>query len=91
MEKNNTGKVISAYGNLLHVELEKNIRQGEVGYVKLKDLSFASEVIEIAGNVAKLQVFEDTSGIKLNTPVLSGVQGSKEREASVRALEDFKH
>ena len=27
------------------------------------------EVIEIAGNEAKIQVFEDTRGIKLGTPV----------------------
>ena len=31
------------------------------------------------------------SMLPMKEPVLSGVQGSKEREASVRALEDFKH
>jgi len=69
MTKNNTGKVVSAYGNLLHVEFDNNIKQGEVGYVKLKDLSFASEVIEIADDVAKVQVFEDTKGIQLGAMV----------------------
>ena len=28
-----------------------------------------AEVIEIVGNVAKIQVFEDTRGVRLNTPV----------------------
>ncbi|MBN2478859.1 MAG: V-type ATP synthase subunit A [Parachlamydiales bacterium] len=69
MEKNATGSVIKAFGNLLHVEFQGNIKQGEVSYVKVNDKQFSSEVIEISDNIAKIQVFEDTSGIKLNTPV----------------------
>lgn len=64
-----TGKVIKAFGNLLHVEFEGDIRQGEVATVRLGDLGLKAEVIEIAGNQAKVQVFEDTRGIKLGTPV----------------------
>lgn len=63
------GSVIQAFGNLLHVRFEGNIRQGEVATVKVGEESLLSEVIEIAGDVAKVQVFEDTRGIKLNTPV----------------------
>ncbi|NGX34636.1 MAG: V-type ATP synthase alpha chain [Candidatus Anoxychlamydiales bacterium] len=69
MEKKATGTVIKAFGNLLHVLFEGDIKQGEVSYVKLGSKLFASEVIEIAGNEAKIQVFEDTSGIKLNSKV----------------------
>nr|NGX33053.1 V-type ATP synthase alpha chain [Candidatus Anoxychlamydiales bacterium] len=69
MEKKATGIVIKAFGNLLHVLFEGDIKQGEVSFVKLANRLFASEVIEIASNVAKIQVFEDTSGIKLNAPV----------------------
>jgi len=69
MEKKATGIVIKAFGNLLHVKFEGNIRQGEVSFVRIDDKSFASEVIEIAANEAKIQVFEDTSGIKVNNPV----------------------
>ncbi len=50
-----TGKVVKAFGNLLHVAFEGNVRQGEV--------------IEVAGKEVKVQVFEDTRGIKLGTPV----------------------
>jgi V/A-type H+-transporting ATPase subunit A len=64
-----TGKVIKAFGNLLHVEFEGPIRQGEVAMVKLGNLHLKAEVIEIANKFAKLQVFEDTRGIKLGTPV----------------------
>lgn len=64
-----TGVVVQAFGNLLHVRFEGFIKQGEVARVQLGAASLLAEVIEIAGNEAKLQVFEDTRGIKLNTPV----------------------
>jgi V/A-type H+/Na+-transporting ATPase subunit A len=64
-----SGNVVKAFGNLLHVQYEGNIKQGEVAYIKIDDLLIAAEVIEIAGDEAKLQVFEDTRGVKLNTEV----------------------
>ncbi len=63
------GKVVKAFGNLIQVEFEGNIRQGEVAMVNLGNTSLKGEVIEIVGNEAKVQVFEDTRGIKLGTPV----------------------
>ncbi len=63
------GVVVKAFGNLLQVEFEGNIRQGEVAMVILGDVSLKAEVIEIVGNEAKIQVFEDTRGVKLGTPV----------------------
>lgn len=68
-EKHATGTVRAAFGNLLHVSFEGSIRQGEMGRVQLGDESLLAEVIEIAGDIAKLQVFEDTYGIKCGTPV----------------------
>ncbi|MDE3045820.1 MAG: V-type ATP synthase subunit A [Verrucomicrobiota bacterium] len=65
-----TGSVVEAFGNLLHVRFEGAIRQGEIAKVKVGQELLLAEVIEIAGSVAKLQVFEDTRGIKLNTPVV---------------------
>jgi V/A-type H+-transporting ATPase subunit A len=70
MEIKAKGNVIKAFGNLLHVKFEGNIRQGEVAFVHLGDLQFASEVIEIANDIAKIQVFEDTSGIQLGASVI---------------------
>lgn len=70
MDKQNaTGQVVQAFGNLLHVRFEGAIRQGEVAYVKVGNASLLAEVIEIAGSEAKIQVFEDTRGVKLNTTV----------------------
>ena len=63
------GKVVKAFGNLLQVEFEGNIRQGEVAMVHLEWRQLKGEVIEIAGNEAKIQVFEDTKGVKFDTPV----------------------
>lgn len=64
-----TGSVTEAFANLLHVRFEGNIRQGELVKVKVGSESLLGEVIEIAGTIAKVQVFEDTRGVKLNTPV----------------------
>lgn len=64
-----TGVVVEAFGNLLHVRFEGAIRQGEVARVKIGEESLLAEVIEIAGTIAKIQVFEDTRGIRLNTRV----------------------
>lgn len=64
-----TGTVIKAFGNLLEIAFEGNIRQGEVAMVNLDGVSLKSEVIEINGDQAKIQVFEDTKGVKFGTPV----------------------
>ncbi len=64
-----TGQVTKAFGNLLQVRFEGSIRQGEVAMVNVGGKNLKSEVIEIIGDEAKIQVFEDTREIKLNTPV----------------------
>lgn len=69
-EKTQTrGRVLKAYGNLLQVEFEGSIRQGEVAMVEVEGTELKAEVIEILGNEAKIQVFEDTRGIKLGCPI----------------------
>jgi V/A-type H+-transporting ATPase subunit A len=69
MKVNATGKVVKAFGNLLHVEFEGNIKQGEVVNVCLPNLTLKGEVIEIANTEAKVQVFEDMRGVMYETPV----------------------
>lgn len=64
------GKVTYVLGNLIKVEFEGAILQGEIGFVQLKNESLKAEVIEIDDKVAKMQVFEDTRGIKYGTPVI---------------------
>ena len=71
LEKSNTvqGEVVKAFGNLLQVKFKGNIRQGEVAMVIVDGLKLKGEVIEIIGDEAKIQVFEDTKGVKFDTPV----------------------
>ncbi|MBS0620774.1 MAG: V-type ATP synthase subunit A [Verrucomicrobia bacterium] len=65
-----SGKVTKAFGNLLYVEFHGDIHQGEVCMIRLGGgVSLKAEVIEIVGNVAKVQVFEDTRGVRLGTAV----------------------
>lgn len=64
-----TGQIVKAFGNLLFVEFKGHIKQGEVAFIKLDGIELKSEVIEINGDFAKVQVFEDTRGIKLGTKV----------------------
>ncbi|OJU81269.1 MAG: V-type ATP synthase subunit A [Chlamydia sp. 32-24] len=64
-----TGRVIKALGNLLQVEFDGIIRQGEVAMVHVGDSKLKAEVIEIVGKEAKIQVFEDTRNISYNTKI----------------------
>src|SRR5512147_542308 len=64
-----TGSVVEAFGNLLHVQFEGDIRQGEMAKVHVGADHLLAEVIEIAGTLAKVQVFEDTYDVKRHTPV----------------------
>ena len=58
------GKVVGVNGNMVSVEFDGNVSMNEVAYVKVEDSSLKSEVIRIRGNVAQLQVYEMTKGIK---------------------------
>ncbi len=68
-KKHATGKVVKAFGNLIQVVFEGDIRQGEVAMVLTNNIRLKAEVIEIIGNEAKIQVFEDTKGITLGNLV----------------------
>lgn len=64
------GLVKKVFGNLLHVEYQGDIQQGEVVMIQLdKGHPLKAEVIEVIGNAAKIQVFEDTRGISFGMQV----------------------
>ncbi len=65
----NTGKVVSINGNLVSVEFNGNVSMNEICYVKIKDTALKSEVIRIKGNIAQIQVYEMTAGIKCGDSV----------------------
>ncbi len=65
----NTGKVVSVNGNLVSVEFDGNVSMNEICYVKVGDTALKSEVIRIRGNIAQIQVYEMTNGIKCGDEV----------------------
>jgi len=65
----NRGKVVSINGNLVSVEFEGTVSMNEICYVKVDDTALKSEVIRIRGNIAQIQVYEMTGGIKCGDEV----------------------
>ncbi|MBR4372758.1 MAG: V-type ATP synthase subunit A [Treponema sp.] len=63
------GKVVGVNGNMVSVEFDGTISMNEVAYVKVEGSSLKSEVIRIRGNVAQMQVYEMTKGIKAGDEV----------------------
>lgn len=68
MEKK-IGKITGINGNIIRAEFWHDVRQNEVAYVVIGDLRLKSEVIRIKKNIAELQVFETTKGLKSGMPV----------------------
>ena len=60
----NVGKVVSINGNLVSVEFSGNVSMNEICYVMVDKTQLKSEVIRIRGNIAQIQVYEMTGGIK---------------------------
>ncbi|MBE6550338.1 MAG: V-type ATP synthase subunit A [Ruminococcaceae bacterium] len=65
----NIGKVVSINGNLVSVEFDGSVSMNEICLVKVGETSLKSEVIRIRGNVAQIQVYEMTDGIKCGDEV----------------------
>ncbi len=60
----NKGKVLSINGNLVSVRFEGNVSMNEICYVNVDNTKLKSEVIRIRGDIAQIQVYEMTNGIK---------------------------
>ena len=65
----NKGKVVSVNGNLVSVEFDGNVSMNEICFVKVEGTALKSEVIRIRGNIAQIQVYEMTGGIKCGDEV----------------------
>jgi V/A-type H+/Na+-transporting ATPase subunit A len=59
------GRIVAISGNMIQARFTGHITQNEVGYVILQDKKLKSEVIKIEGDIAFLQVFETTKGLKV--------------------------
>ncbi len=65
----NKGKVVSINGNLVSVRFEGNVSMNEICFVNVDGTKLKSEVIRIKGNIAQIQVYEMTGGIKCGDDV----------------------
>jgi len=64
------GTIVGINGNMVSVEVASGaLVQNEVAYVDCGDEHLKAEVIKIRGNIANMQVFEDTQGIKVGQDV----------------------
>ncbi len=65
----NKGKVVSVNGNLVSVRFDGNVSMNEICFVNVDGTKLKSEVIRIRGNIAQIQVYEMTGGIKCGDDV----------------------
>ncbi len=69
MSTMNNGTITGINGNLLRVKFSRPVAQNEVGYARVGGLGLKAEVIRIRGSQAELQVFEDTSDLRVGDQV----------------------
>ena len=65
----NKGKVVSVNGNLVSVKFEGTVSMNEICFVIVDGTRLKSEVIRVRGDVAQIQVYEMTDGIKYGDEV----------------------
>lgn len=63
------GRVVGVNGNMVVASFDGSVIQNEVAYVRVGDTRLKSEVIRVRGREADLQVFENTSGIRVGDAV----------------------
>ncbi|TFG35296.1 MAG: V-type ATP synthase subunit A, partial [Nitrospirales bacterium] len=64
-------RVVAVYGPLVTAEVirDQEVTMNEVAYVVLNGVPLKSEVIRIRGRLVDMQVFENTSGLKVGDQV----------------------
>ncbi|MFH0728558.1 MAG: V-type ATP synthase subunit A [Pseudomonadota bacterium] len=67
--KESTCEITGINGNIIKVRVDHDVRQNEVAHAITGGLRLKSEVIRIKGDIAELQVFESTRGLKKGDPV----------------------
>lgn len=68
------GSVFGVSGNMVSVRFTGDVRMNEVAYIvmtgdKGESINLKAEVIRIRGRECDMQVFEDTRGVRVGTPV----------------------
>lgn len=63
------GIVTGITSNLVTVKVDGPVAQNEICYIELREVKLMAEVIKITGEIAYVQVFESTRGLKVGASV----------------------
>ena len=63
------GKITGINGNMITVKTDGDVIQNEIGYAVVGEEKLKSEIVRIRGDIAFMQVFEDTRGLKVGDAV----------------------
>ena len=66
---NTIGKVVGIISNLVSVKVDGPVAQNEICYVKTGEEKLMAEVIKVNGDIANIQVYESTRGLKVGAEV----------------------
>ncbi|MCG8430802.1 MAG: V-type ATP synthase subunit A [Candidatus Omnitrophica bacterium] len=69
MTRKRSGTIAKINANMVTVTVDTTVIQNEVGYILHGDEHLKAEVIRVRGDFAEMQVFEDTSGLKIGEQV----------------------
>ena len=69
MPEKKIGSIVGVNGNMLTVRFDTSVTQNEVAYAVTGDTRLKAEVIRVRGQLADLQVYEDTRGLKIGDAV----------------------
>ena len=65
MQVKRIGKIVKVSGNMVTAEFSEYVTQNEVAYIIHGKERLKSEIIRIKGNLAEMQVYESTAGLKV--------------------------
>jgi V/A-type H+-transporting ATPase subunit A len=69
MTPQRTGQITKINGNMVTVRFDAFVMQNEVAYILHGPERLKSEIIRVRGNIAEMQVYEATGGIKIGEEV----------------------
>jgi V/A-type H+-transporting ATPase subunit A len=64
-----TGRITKISGNMVTVRFDSPVMQNEVAYILHSGERLKSEIIRVRGNLAEMQVYEATGGLKIGEEV----------------------
>jgi V/A-type H+-transporting ATPase subunit A len=69
MTEPRTGRIVKISGNMVTVSFDSPVMQNEVAYILHGAERLKSEIIRVRGNLAEMQVYESTEGLKIGEEV----------------------